>query len=71
MAACENFWKLCKNSSPLLIKGGHQCMDAGGILEYFKQRKDTLPQEHRTKFEQAKHFIAWQTMFNLLVGGYM
>ena len=46
-------------------------MDAGEILEYFKQRKDTLPQEHGTKFEQAKHFIAWQTMFNLLVGGYM
>ena len=39
----------------------------GGILEYFKPRQDTLPQEHRTKSEQAKNFIACQTMFNLLV----
>ena len=43
----------------------------GGIREYFKQRKDTLPQEHRTKSKQAKQFIAWKTMFNLLLGGYM
>ena len=63
MTACENFWKVF-NNSPLRVDTDSRIQVLGGILVYFRQWKHTLPEE-QTKSEQAKHFIAWETMFNL------
>ena len=68
MTACEKLWKVFFLKQ-LATKGGHRFKDSGAWWNsnlYISNNgsRPLIPQEtqeHRTKSEQAKHFISWKT----------
>ena len=63
----ENFWNMFNDSKPIMLETDPRIQVLEGVLRYFREWKASLTGQYRTKSEQAKHFIAWQTKFDLEV----
>lgn len=68
ISICDKFWNVFNSSRPLKGTDNAQMQMLNDVVKYFTDWKTSLAGEHKKKAEQAKHFISWQTMFDLMVG---
>ena len=64
---CSKFWTVFNSAKPLRAKDVEIIQLLDDVVKFFKDWQETLKSQFETKTEQAKHFISWQTMFDLMV----
>ena len=64
---CSKFWSVFNSAKPLRAKDVEIIQLLDDVVKFFKDWQETLKSQFETKTEQAKHFISWQTMFDLMV----
>ena len=64
---CSKFWSVFHSAKPLCAKDVEIIQLLDDVVKFFKDWQETLKSQFETKTEQAKNFISWQTMFDLMV----
>jgi hypothetical protein len=61
-------WSIFNSADPLHPgKGKEKLQILDDVVTYFNNWKHSLGKVFKLKAEQAKYFISWQTMFDLMV----
>ena len=64
--ACDKFWDVFISSKSLKETNIDQIMILNDVTKYFQDWQKSLVPIFKKKAEQAKNFISWQTMFDLM-----
>jgi hypothetical protein len=68
ISICDKFWSIFNSADPLHPgKDKEKLQTLDDVVTYFNNWKHCLEKVFKLKAEQAKHFISWQTMFDLMV----
>ena len=65
---CSKFWNVLNSSKSLRESNCNETNILDDIVKYFMDWQKSLVTISEKKAEQTKHFISWQTMFDLMVG---
>ena len=67
ISACHKFWNVFNSSKSLKETNIDQINILNDVIKYFQDWQKSLVTISKKKAEQAKNFISWQTMFDLMV----
>ena len=65
--ACETAWLVFNDNKKLDTVNDERFQKLDEVVSFFDEWKVEIDNTYPTKAEQAKHFITWQTMFDLKV----
>ena len=68
ISVCSKFWNVLNSSKSLRESNCNEMNILDDVVKYFMDWQKSLVTISEKKAEQAKHFISWQTMFDLMVG---
>ena len=66
ISMCDNFWNVFNSSKPLTTNCD-EITKLDDVVNYFTDWQKNLGVFAKIKAEQAKYFVSWQTMFDLMV----
>ena len=67
ITTCYKFWSVFNSPKPLRGKDAEIISLLDDVVTFFKDWQETLKSQFKKRTEQARHFISWQTMFDLMV----
>ena len=63
----EVFWNIFNNPKPITDISDHRIAELDAVIQYFREWEAWLSLQYRKNADRAKHFISWQTKFDLEV----
>ena len=66
ISMCDKFWNVMNSSKPLTTNCD-EIRKLDDVVNYFTDWQKNLGVFAKIKAEQAKYFVSWQTMFDLMV----
>jgi hypothetical protein len=63
----EVFWNIFNNPKPITDISDSRIAELDAVIQYFREWEAWLSQQYSKNADRAKHFISWQTKFDLEV----